>query len=279
MLCKNTLGNDKCGKCKYDIMSNDFVRNKSLFTIAKIAAKISWLQEFNDDNGTLNSYMLLRISCNDLVSINTPSTNENFSIKVVKTLCNKLFNNWYKCYPLSKKLDSYQYIKDKLELADKTSSINKIRTILLSITKHIEMVTTCNGNCTTVVPGKEVGNCRFDLSDINKIVKFNSNGIVDLFNTILYTIKDVATINLTINLNSTYVTCAGNIVMDNNFVMCKSTLNDMKSIYVYYLSAWCSTNICKESEVKKIRANIDSVKRARYISQIYELSLDLLEII
>lgn len=279
MLCKKTLTNDKCGKCTYDISSNDFVRNKSLFGISKIIARIAWMNEFNEDNGSLTTCKYINISCKDIVSIGKSNNNKDFDIIVIKNICNNLFNSWYEYYPLSKKLGSYEYITNKLVSLNATSSILKVRTILLSIAKYTESVTTCNGNCTTIIPGKEVGNCKFNLSDINKIVKFSSDGIVDLFNTILYAIKDVASINLTIDLNSTYVTCAGNIIMDNNFIACKNTINDIKSIYVYYLSAWCSANICKQSEIIKIRTNINNVKKAKYIMEIYQLSCDLLDII
>jgi hypothetical protein len=279
MLCNNTFTDDRCGKCRYNVLSNDFVRNKSLVKVAKVAAKIAWMNEFNDDNGILNAFGPVYMSCNEVVSITKANKNENFSIIVIKAICNKLFNNWYTYYPLSKRLGSYEYITEKLSRLNDTSFITKVRTILMSIVKYTEEVTTCNGTCTTVIPGKEVGTCKFPLSDINKIVKFTSDGIVDLFNTILYSIKDVAAVNLTIDLNTTYVTCTGNIIMDTNFVVCKSTLNDMKSTYIYYLSAWCSANICKQSEVSRIRDNIANVKKANHISQIYQLSNDLLEII
>lgn len=279
MLCNNTFSNDRCGKCRYNVLSNDFVRNKSLVKVAKIAAKIAWMNEFNDDAGILNAFGPVYISCNEVVSIAKANKDENFNIIVIKTICNRLFNTWYEYYPLSKRLGSYEYITEKLVRLNDTSFITKVRTILMSIVKYTEEVTTCNGMCTTVIPGKEVGTCNFPLSDINKIVKFSSDGIVDLFNTILYSIKDVAAVNLTIDLNTTCVTCTGNIIMDTNFVVCRSTLNDMKSTYIYYLSAWCSANICKQSEVCKVRENIANVKKANHISQIYQLSNDLLEII
>lgn len=279
MLCKNTLSNNKCSKCRYNVLSNDFVRNKSLVKVAKVATKIAWMNEFNEDNGILNAFGPVYISCSDVVSIARPNKNEYFNILVIKTICTKLFNTWYEYYPLSKKLGSYEYITEKLTNINKTDSVRKIRTTLMSIVKYTDEVTSCNGTCTTVIPGKEVGSCKFPLSDINKIVKFNSDGIVDLFNTILYTVKDIAQVNLTIDLNTTCVTCTGNVVMDSGFIVCKNTLNDIKSIYIYYLSAWCSANICKQSEVTKVKDNIASVKKAKYISQIYELSNDLLEII
>lgn len=280
MSCINPTNNDSCGKCQHNILSPIFSRNKSLTNIARILTNLSWMNEFNDSIETISTIRSINITCTGILFI-TRVDNEAIpvDISIVKYASKMLFENWYAYYPLSMKLDSYQFIKTKLESMDNISSITKMRSLLLSITKHLESVTTCTGNCTTVVPGKEVGICTFSLSDINKIVKFKSDGLVDLLNTILFTIKDIAIVNLTIDLNTTSVTCMGNISMEKNYIKCKSTINDMKGIYIYYLSAWCSANVNKQSEILKIRDNINKVKNAKDIISIYNLSCDLLEII
>lgn len=280
MYCKKIMNNDKCGKCKYNILYSNFVRDKSLVKIARIAVNISWIDRFSDNNDTTSTINSADITCTGTIVINRLNKdNKALDISIAKYICKALFDNWYTYYPLSANLESYKYIQGKLQDISEAVSVVKIRTLLLSITKYIESTTICQGNCTTVVPGKEVSNCIFSLSDINKIVKFSSEGIVDILNTILFAVKDLAGVNLTIDLNSTYVTCAGNVIMDKNFIKCKSTIADMKSTYTYYLSAWCSANISKQSEIYKIKSNINNVRKAKYISDIYELSSDLLGII
>lgn len=280
MYCPNALNNDNCGKCEYNLLSSNFVCNKPLIKIAKIATNISWMNEFSDESDTIKSIHSIMISCTDKISITRSSnTNKSINICIVKYICNTLFKNWYKYYWLGKKLDNYKFVKAKLKLIDGTSSITKIRTTLLSITKHIELATVCNGNCTTVIPYKEVSNCVFPLSDIDKISKFTLNGIVDVLNTILYTVKDFEKSNLTIDINSTYVTCKGDIVMEKSFTQCKSTVADMKRIYMYYLNAWRSSNVGKESEIAKIRYSMDKVNKVKTVSDIYDVSCDLLEVI
>ena len=280
MYCLNGNDNNSCGKCTYNLLSLNYIYNIPLTKVSRIATNISWMQEFNESTNTVNAIKSVNITCTNSISIvKIDNTNRSIDISMAKYICIKLFKNWYQYHKDSKKLNSYNYIKDKLKLISEVCSIAKMRIILLSIAKHIESVSTCEGKCSTVVPDKEIGNCKFPLSDINKIARFSSDGIVDMFNTMLYTVKDLAGVNLTINFDKTYVTCAGNIIMDTNFTPCKSTIADMKSNYIYYLSAWCSANITRQGEIMKIRDNINKVKKAKYLSDIYELSNELMEII
>lgn len=277
MSCKNSNNSNVCGQCSYDVMSMDFVRSKDIVKLSKVAANIVWMDQFVDTGNISSVFVSIKITCKGNILIqNKEDSNSNPSISVARDIYCKLINNWYSYNQSFKRYDSYKYIRQRLKYIQKCTWIGKIRTEAVSITKYLERIMTCDGNCSDVIPNKEIGKCRISLSDINKIVKLSSDGLVDTLNTILYTIKDLSVVNFTINLNTSYVTCHGTIVMDENFIKCKSTIGNMKGIYTYYLSAWCSANISKESQVTKIRFNIKQVQQAKSMAEIYDLSSDLL---
>ena len=279
MHCNNLVNNIPCGKCKHDVLSNTFPRGRTIYEIARVAANILWTDAFTGTNELLNNIDSIYISCNSNIYCNVKNSKYIVDITEAKYIYTKLINNWYDYYSQYKIYDSYNYVQERLKIVQGYNYITNIRTESLSIAKYMKRTTVCDGICSTITIEKEISHCKIPLSDINKIVKLNSDGLVDVLNTILYTIKDLRMFNLTINLNTTYITCAGNIIMEESYIKCRSALADMKSTYIYYLSAWCSANICKQSEVAKIKNNINKVNNAKYMSDIYDLSCDLLEIL
>ena len=279
MSCNSRVNNDNCGKCLHNLLSINYIKSKSIVHISRVAANLLWMNEFNDSNKSIESISNIKITCTNSIIISIPGKNNTVGISTAKYIYCRLINAWYDYYKDHKDYEEYNYIKERLDIINAHSYINKIRVEAVAIAKYLYNITVCNGNCTVITTGKEVSKCKIPLSDINRIVKLNSDGLVDVLNTILYTIKDLRMLNLTIDLDTTYITCAGNIIMDRTFVKSKCSLSDMKSTYIYYLSAWCSANFCKQYEVTKIKDNINSVNKAKRMTEIYDLSCDLLNIL
>ena len=88
MYCLNEVNKNKCGKCKYDLLSYSFVCNKPLIQIARIATTISWLDVFDDSNDTSKSISSAFITCTDKVMIIKLNESDTFiDISIAKYIC------------------------------------------------------------------------------------------------------------------------------------------------------------------------------------------------
>lgn len=139
MYCSNMINNEECGKCQYSILSDNFIYSKSLINIARIMTNISWMNEFKDTNDiTVSKIKSININCYNHISIIKVDNNRFIDISVLKHICTRLFDKWYKYHASSKRLNNYEYIMNKLNCINDTNSILQIRTILLSIAKYTD---------------------------------------------------------------------------------------------------------------------------------------------
>lgn len=281
MICVNFDVMDNCGKCKHSILSSKLAKYMTILQISKIGSNLLHRQELNYSAITSSSVKSVTIDCSRNIYLSGISKSKNLDYTVARTIYCHLIENWY----LINNIKSDNIVKNEIDknlsaIRD-ASNINTIRIYSIKIVKYLEKMTVCNKRCTTIVPHKEVSNCKFCLGDINVIVNFDALGVVDVFNSILRKMKEVTSIDLYVDVNNSYVKCNGNVsfTLKSKKLCNKSGLDSIKDIYTYYLRAWCSKNISKSTDIENIRSYIDRISGCESMPDMYAANHKLLAIL
>lgn len=137
MPCLNPINGSACCKCKYDIMSADFLTNSSLVRIARALANISWIYKFNNNAESSTSVSYARLSCSNNIKLGTP-LHRPLHLSVIKHMSRELFNDWYKYHTAEINSENYNFVTERLKVINNLICINKIHIQLLLIAKHLE---------------------------------------------------------------------------------------------------------------------------------------------
>jgi hypothetical protein len=267
MKCIKGNNDAPCCNCKVDIMSADFLIDNDIITLLRLMNNIVWSSEFNYSNITTCKVNSFKIKCNGEIVIKVPSNN-NIDILVAKAIYSKVVRNWYTIHKHFKEKDSYTYVASSIDSIAKVSSITKLRTITLDVANYITRINTCTSECRDIISEKEVSYCKISLTDLNRFSSFSYLGILETITSIAYSVKERANFNVFIDMDTSYITCNGEIYTTTNYITCSSTISTLKDVSKYYLRLWSSRNVHRITDIERVKKFISFIDQSRSVSEI-----------
>lgn len=279
MVCSKFKEFKGCGRCQLSIFDDELVKIMSVNYIVKLGAILVNLPNFVDTYSNDNKLKNVYVYCNKNIRLDTQDGTKYISYHNIREVYILLLTKWLAHNKELNEMYSTKQVSKIAEQITNDTSFRRLRHISIRLVKVIESITTCNGNCDTIVPNKEITKCIFKVSDINKICKFSAEGAVDIICTILCTFTETSNNEMFLNLDSTFVQCNGNIFCTTQFIECKSIIYELRSFILRYLDSWCKYNNTETTTIGKMQICIRTIASTNSIELMYDTCMELLEIV